>query len=558
MKQSQKLLMLLFTLYSVNFFCEKVYALNQDVLITEIMYDGKDADDDHEWVEIYNRGGDPVTIVPGRSAGAWRFFDGAPHILSLFKGESMLAPQAYAILANNPAIFLQDYPVFSGTIFKVSMSLKNEAGTLKLSSDGGKTYFGEVAYSKSQGGAGDGKTLERAATGWQESYILGGTPGKPASEPLPPPVYSNRVVVNEVYPNPKVGEKEFVELYNTGSEIVNLTDWTIDDILSGGSKPFPIPAAATISPGGYLVFLAPIGLNNDGDTVNLIAPGGTVKSSFVYTTSTKGRSWSRKSDSGFSLTRKVTAGLANEFSHAVHSLDVVINEIVPDPATGSQDELIELRNLSQLAIDITDWQIDDSDGGSKPYILPEDTIVPAGGYFILYNSTTGVALNNDGDRARLLWDDGALISEVAYTSAKDNQAYARADQGEFVWTSILTPGSPNEFPAADITYPSAPAREVSSPAIAVLPPAKQILDHDTQIPVEPVEAPPVVIQAPIPEIKAVLSPLPSPAPKKNITIYYPPFAASGMIGILGLMHQWHQRQKAKKKRKQSPKNKSLK
>lgn len=463
-----RVLRLLFVLICSLGFFSPVSAAASNLVISEIMYDAAGSDDKHEWVEIFNSGVSPVTIITGSGAGSWRFNDGSNHTFSLSQGLVAVSAGGYAILADDPATFLADYPTFSGTIFKVSMSLNNTQDTLKLSADKGATFFGQVSYSKTLGAAGNGKTLELVGGVFRESYIDGGTPGAAASTPpapKPAPVYSNDVLIQEVYPNPKTGEDEFIELYNSGRAPVDLSGWQIDDIGTGGSSVYTIPSGTNILAGGYFAFYDKVSLNNDGDWARLIAPDGEVKFQMNYDSTTKGRSWARDASGAFVLTRIVTAGRANEFAPIVQTNDIIINEIIPEPAGDSDDEMIELRNLSQYPIDITDWQLDDiADGGSSFYTFPVNTIIPAGGYYIVYKSTSGISLNNDGDQVRLLWANSTLSSDIVYSKTKIGESYSRRDDGSWEWTAILTPGSPNQFPV-----PIADQPVISEPKASPLP-----------------------------------------------------------------------------------------
>jgi len=90
------------------------------------------------------------------------------------------------------------------------------------------------------------------------------------------------VVINEFMPDPASdwdgsgdydwGDDEWIELYNRGAAQVDISGWTLDDIINEGTSPYTIPDSTTINPGQFLVFygsVTNIGLNNAGDWVNL-------------------------------------------------------------------------------------------------------------------------------------------------------------------------------------------------------------------------------------------------------------------------------------------------
>jgi len=125
------------------------------------------------------------------------------------------------------------------------------------------------------------------------------------------------------------------------------------------------------------------------------------------------------------------------------SFDVRINEILPDPQENdSQAEWIELYNFADKPINLYKWQIDDGPGGSKPFLIDTDLIIPAKGYLLLERKQTGLILNNDKDSVQLIDPQGKVISEVDYTKAKLNQSYAYFGN-QWKWTKVLTPGAPN-------------------------------------------------------------------------------------------------------------------
>lgn len=102
-----------------------------------------------------------------------------------------------------------------------------------------------------------------------------------------------RIRISEFMPRPLSGEPEWVELINEGAEAVDLSDWRIGD--SQASRAL----WGAIEPGARVVFSdGPLadangevrlldgrignGLNNDGDTLALIAPDGATVAEIEY------------------------------------------------------------------------------------------------------------------------------------------------------------------------------------------------------------------------------------------------------------------------------------
>ena len=125
--------------------------------------------------------------------------------------------------------------------------------------------------------------------------------------------------------------------------------------------------------------------------------------------------------------------------------DVIINEFVSDPETGSA-EWIELYNTTDSEIDITDWRI--VEGSGKATLL--SGTIEAGDYTLVM-SPKG-SLNNTGDLIHLLDSTNTWIDGVAYGDWDDSTAPAVSDplsvgldsDGYFVEMQA-TPGSTNEI-----------------------------------------------------------------------------------------------------------------
>jgi hypothetical protein len=134
---------------------------------------------------------------------------------------------------------------------------------------------------------------------------------------------------------------------------------------------------------------------------------------------------------------------------------VVINEVLIRPhydwegkgGVDTGDEFIELLNLGPLPVFLKGWVLDDDPtGGSKPFTIPGITLRP-GSYAALFHTRTGIALNDSGDRIRLLTPDGQLVDEIRYLKVRAyNLSYGRLPDGSGHLTYGLwpTPNGPNE------------------------------------------------------------------------------------------------------------------
>ncbi len=298
-------------------------AANTDLVISEIMYDLEGSDSGGEWIEVYNSGSETIEVLTGTGAGTWRFFDGANHILNLANGSSTIATNEYFIIASDAQNFLSSHPGFTATVFDTVMSLNNSSSTIALSFDGGQTQGVSASYEAIWGAGGNNKTLEKinltqdsSQSNWQESFVLGGTPGQaksqsidlppdggddndsPGDDEVPPiddtPVsggggggtnnYWSQIRISEFLPNP-VGsdEAEWIEIYNQGQNTVDLSGFKLQDNSAGQ---YTIGQGLLLAGQAYLVLYknqTKISLNNTGgDSVKIYSPGNNILDSAIY------------------------------------------------------------------------------------------------------------------------------------------------------------------------------------------------------------------------------------------------------------------------------------
>lgn len=127
-----------------------------------------------------------------------------------------------------------------------------------------------------------------------------------------------------------------------------------------------------------------------------------------------------------------------------------INEFLVNP-TGSDitTEFIELINTGADEVNLAGWKLDDVDGGSAAYTIPEPTTLAAGSINSFSRSVTKIALNNTGDTVRLLNPDGVIKHSYTYTGAvAEGQSHNRKDD-KFILSTTPTPGKANVITAPD-------------------------------------------------------------------------------------------------------------
>jgi DNA/RNA endonuclease YhcR with UshA esterase domain len=271
------------------------------------------------------------------------------------------------------------------------------------------------------------------------------------------------LLINEISPSPESGEKEWVELYNAG--IVSL-DVSLYQLKDGATGAKDISLTETIIEAGeYYLFEINSGwLNNAGDIIYLVEKsnqyivdrvsyGNWENEAIVdkYPLNpddnapmpNAGQSISRipngtdtnidKSDFRIVASSPGSENIMPEYSH-----DIKINEVVPTPVDGINNEYIELTNCGQEVVDLEGWVLDDIEGGSSPYIILEGVSLAPSRLIIFYNWQTGISLNDLGDSIRLINPNGEIVSEIKYEKSKRGESFSLIGS-LWHWTTTLTP-----------------------------------------------------------------------------------------------------------------------
>ena len=130
------------------------------------------ADAGREWIEIFNAGPSPVHFLD------WKFFeDNKNHDVISVQGGENLASGAYAIIADNPTKFLQDWS-YSGILFDSTFSLGNSGETLAVHMPPPDlTETDSITYQSAWGATGNGNSLQRTSASGTAFSEAPPTPG---------------------------------------------------------------------------------------------------------------------------------------------------------------------------------------------------------------------------------------------------------------------------------------------------------------------------------------------------------------------------------------------
>ena len=233
-----------------------------------------------------------------------------------------------------------------------------------------------------------------------------------------------RVVINEIMYAPKSPEPEWIELYNTDSIAIDLTNWEIFTTAKSGIIPAVSIAAGgylvitkdlleliTLRPGNYTIAQMPLpDLNNSGSELILRDPslqtidsldylpswGGSTGNSLerrnVLKSSTDPTNWGT-SVSGSGATPGAGNSIATTDSIVMlapaHPLDVVMNELMVE-ITSPEPQWIELLNTTPDTIDIAGWTLT-VEGHAPVMIPPSNTFIPPDSMLIISSNDTALA-----------------------------------------------------------------------------------------------------------------------------------------------------------------------
>lgn len=305
--------------------------------VTEIMYNPSGSDEKREWIEIYNTGSSSLAV------SEMKFVEGKTHH-AVVAGSSTaaLAPHAYAVIAQDAAQFMGEYPSYAAPLFTAAFSLSNDSEALALK--GGEHVLHEVVYASSSGAYGDGKSLQFTDGVWHAARPTPGEGPRGNEAPI--------VVVTYAPSDAQMGEVvQFDAASSTDNDgAIVLYTWDFGDGVSTSSTQ-ATSSHAYIAPGNYEVKL---GLNDN---------------------------------EGASSTRILTLVIAPKGARGARH--VVISEIQVQ-GVDAGDEFIELYNPTDSSIDLSGWSTQYARGAAsistttvakKNFI--EGSVLPARGFFLI-------------------------------------------------------------------------------------------------------------------------------------------------------------------------------
>lgn len=396
----------------------------ESLRISEIMYHPPDPND--EFIELINVGTSSINLNLVRLTRGVDF---------IFGPESLDPDERILIVRNQPS-FLLRYPSFAGRIAgKFEGRLDNNGETICLQ-DAASTVIQEFAYKDEWYDITDGEGFSLTVCdvtssepndwdikeGWRPSAFIGGSPGSDDAGLVPDP---GSVVINEVLAHSHATEPDWIELYNTTAQPINIGEWFLSDDNSDDPNimKYQIPIGTSIDPNNYIVFYedlsfgnpdangvnVPFGLSEGGETVYLRSGSAGVISGYEESESfgasasnvAFGRHIKSTLDGGINFVPMSanTPGTLNAYPQVG---PVVIAEIMYNTeAVNTGGEYIELHNITGSSVtlqdsvstetspgvfqtDVVPWRF--SDG--IDFVFDPGTTIPAHGYLIIAENPT--------------------------------------------------------------------------------------------------------------------------------------------------------------------------
>ena len=315
------------------------------LIISEIMYNPAGSQN-YEFIELYNTHHLPIDL----SDYQLRFDEELPSAFT-FPASTILAPNAFLLIARNPAY----YPQVQNKVGPYANNLPNGGGRIQVISAQGAIlldveYDDDALWPVQADGAGHSLVLANPSYGendpraWAASQWCGGSPGVAEENPADP---LNAIKINEFLAYPPGGQEDFIELYNACNQYVDISGCGLWD-MDNANEFFRIPAGTVLAPLGFIHFVRDqpgsfeFGLASGGDDIFLFNPEQTrVLDAVRFAGQQQGISTGRTPDGAptFSELTERTPGTAN--SPAL-TRDIVINEIMFNPISGDDNhEYIE-------------------------------------------------------------------------------------------------------------------------------------------------------------------------------------------------------------------------
>lgn len=357
------------------------------LVISEIMYNPPDAwgTNNLEFIELWNSGLVTEDLTGYKLTG---------EISYQFPNGTALAPGQFLVVAKEPAAAQSFYGV--ACLGPYANKLSNSGGTLRLRNELGGIlleieYNNKMPWPVAADGAGHSLVLSRPSYGqndpraWSASDVKGGSPGTFEHRGVEP---ARSVMFNEVMAHTDPPQVDTLELFNSGTQAVNLSGaWLSDD---PSTNKFRIPDGTLLPARGFLSYTSTqlgFALAAEGQTLLLVNSNKTrVLEAINFPGQANGVSSGHYPD-GAPNWQELSSLSFGTTNAAPLFRPVVINEIMYNPISGTNDdEYIELYNRASTNISLGGWKIQ----GSVGFTFPSNVVINAGACLVVAENITNL------------------------------------------------------------------------------------------------------------------------------------------------------------------------
>ncbi len=266
---------------------------------------------------------------------------------------------------------------------------------------------------------------------------------------------------------------DWIEIYNAGTEAVDVGGWFITDDLTAPST-WQIPATAsdstTIQPGGFLLLWADkepeqgvlhvnIKLSGGGEQIGLFNADTSAVDTLTYTSQTTDISYGRLTDGADSwqFFNRPTPGRTNGVPQLVINEFLASNDANQTDENGQFDDWIEIYNAGSEAVDIGGMFITDDLTAPGTWQIPttasDSTTIQPGGFLLLWadkESEQGILhveikLSGGGEQVGLYASDTTMIDTMTFGAQAADTSFGRNPDGVniFAFFGVPSPGASN-------------------------------------------------------------------------------------------------------------------
>jgi len=410
------------------------------LVISEIMYHPRDVfigtnKAELEFVEIYNSNPYCEDISGYRLSG---------DIDCTFPPGTVLQGGSFVVVARVPTDAQTVYGITSA-LGPFTNNLPNDQGRIRLRNNNGfvlleVNYDSRYPWPAAADGAGHSLVLARPSHGenqrkaWAASDAIDGSPGQlepVGAEPL------RSVVINEFLAHTDAPQVDFIELFNTSSQPIDLGGaWLTDN---PATNKFRLPSPTIIPARGFVSFTQiqlGFSLSSAGERILLVNSNRTrVIDALVFEPQANGVAFGRYPD-GAPAFQELSVPTTNQPNAAPLTRDLVINEIMYHPISeNSDDEYVELFNRGASAVNLGGWRF--TDGIS--FRIPSNTVVAANGYLVVAKNRTNLLARYPGLAPALVVGDydGNLDNNGEHLALARPELAINADNPQNIMTNII-------------------------------------------------------------------------------------------------------------------------